>query len=74
MRVLVVNREQVLDVSCGADRLATVTIPNSYELWAMTPAVDIALKKGPQTLRISTGFQRGVALRWFELRPKGTKK
>ncbi|MHC4200457.1 MAG: carbohydrate-binding protein [Planctomycetota bacterium] len=74
MRVAVANLDQVLDVSRGRDKLATVKIPISYGLWATTPAVDVALKRGPQTLRISTGFQRGVALRWFELRPKGTKR
>jgi hypothetical protein len=70
MRVSVANLDQVLDISSGADKLATVKIPISYGLWATTPAVDIELKRGPQTLRVSTGFQRGVALRWFELKPK----
>jgi hypothetical protein len=74
MRVAVANLDQVLDVSSGGNKLATVKIPISYGLWSTTPAVEVALKRGPRTLRISTGFQRGVALRWFELRPKGSKR
>lgn len=70
MRVSVVNREQVLDIRSGGDKLATVRIPNSYGLWATTPAANIRLNRGPQTLRVSTGFQRGLALRWFELKLK----
>ncbi|MHC4201037.1 MAG: carbohydrate-binding protein, partial [Planctomycetota bacterium] len=70
MRVAVANVDQVLDISSGGDKLVTVRIPISYGLWSTTPAVDIVLKRGPQTLRVSTGFQRGVALRWLELKLK----
>ncbi|MHC4251573.1 MAG: discoidin domain-containing protein [Planctomycetota bacterium] len=54
----------------GAGQSVKVDIPNSYGLWSSTPPVEMKLKKGPQTLRVSAGFQRGVALRWFELRQK----
>ena len=73
MRVAVVNREQVLDISSGTSKLATINIPNSYGLWETTAAVDIKLSRGTQTLRVSTPFQRGVTLRWFELKFKGAR-
>ena len=73
MRVAVVNREQILDISSGTSKVATINIPNSYGLWKTTEAVDIKLRRGPQTLRISTPFQRGVTLRWFELKSKRTR-
>jgi hypothetical protein len=73
MSVAVVNREQVLDISVGTNKLATVNIPNSYGLWKTTEAVDVKLSRGIQTLRVSTPFQRGVSLRWFELKPKGAR-
>jgi hypothetical protein len=72
MRVALVNRDQVFDISAGADKLATISMPNTYGLWTTTQAVDIRLNKGTQTLRISAPFQRGVALRWFELKSKAT--
>jgi len=73
MRVAVVNREQILDISTGTSKVATINIPNSYGLWETTEAVDIKLSRGPQTLRVSTPFQRGVTLRWFELKLKGAR-
>jgi hypothetical protein len=73
MRVAVVNREQVLDISSGTSKIATINIPNSYGLWETTAAVDIKLSRGTQTLRVSTPFQRGVTLRWFELKLKGAR-
>ena len=71
MRVAVVNREQVLDIVSGTNKIATVNIPNPYGLWETTAPVDMKLTRGTQTLRVSTPFERGVALRWFELKPKG---
>ena len=59
-----------LGVSPAKRKSVRVRLPNSYGLWATTPPVDINLNKGPQTLRVSTPFQRGVTLRWFELKPK----
>jgi hypothetical protein len=73
MRVAVANREQVLDITSGTTKLATVNIPNSYGVWETTAPVDLKLSRGVQTLRVSTPFQRGVTLRWFELKPKGTR-
>lgn len=67
-RVAVVNREQILDVSCGTNKVATINIPNTFGLWTTTEPVDLKLDKGVQTLRISAPLQRGVAIRWFELR------
>ncbi len=66
-RATVVNMDQVLDVSLGDVKLATISIPNTYGVWTTTPAVSFKLDKGPQTLRIATPMQRGVAIRWFEL-------
>ena len=66
--VAAANREQVLDVSCGNDKLGTIHIPGTLGLWQKMPPVDIHLNKGSQTLRISAPLQRGVAIRWFELK------
>ena len=68
--VAAANRDQVLNVSRGTEKLGTVRIPGTIGLWKKMAPVDIELKKGPQTLRISAPFQRGVAVRWFELKPK----
>ncbi len=59
-----------LGVSSAKRKSVRIKIPNSYGLWATTPPVDMKLNKGPQTLRVSTPFQRGVALRWLELKSK----
>ena len=71
MRVAAANVDQVLDISSGTNKLATINIPNTTGLWTTTEAVDIKLDKGTQTLRISAPYQRGIAVRWFELKPKG---
>jgi hypothetical protein len=68
------NRDQVLDVSCGTEKLGTIKIPGTIGLWKKMPPVDIELKKGKQTLRISAPLQRGVAIRWFELKSKEAKQ
>jgi len=70
LRVAAPNFDQVIDVSSGATKIATVNIPNTRGLWETTTAVDIALEKGTQTLRLSTPFQRGIAVRWFELKSR----
>jgi hypothetical protein len=70
MRVAAVNVDQVLDIGAGTNKLTTINIPNTTGLWTTTEAVDMKLNKGTQTLRISAPFQRGVALRWFELKSK----
>jgi hypothetical protein len=70
MKVAAANLDQVLDISAGADKLATVKVPYTTGLWGTTPATDIKLEKGRQTLRISAPFQRGVAVKSFELKSK----
>ncbi|MEI6654109.1 MAG: carbohydrate-binding protein [Verrucomicrobiota bacterium] len=70
VRATVVNMDQVLEVSTGDTKLATISIPNTYGVWTTTPAVEVKLDKGPQTLRLSAPMQRGVAIRWFELKAK----
>jgi len=70
MRVAAVNEDQALNIEMGTNQLATVKLPQSHGLWATTEEVDIALAKGQQTLRVSAPCQRGVALRWLELKAK----
>jgi hypothetical protein len=38
--------------------------------WQTTKPIDIRLAKGAQTIWLCAPYQRGLALRWFELRPK----
>jgi len=71
MRLATPNREQVLDLNCGTVRLATIQVPNTTGLWGTIEEVDIKLKKGTQTLRFAAGYQRGIAIRWLELKAKG---
>jgi hypothetical protein len=68
IRVAAPNFDQVLDISSGSRKLATVKIPNTTGLWGTTPEVELRLEKGTQTLRISAPFQRGIAVRWFDLK------
>ncbi len=68
MRVATPNRDQVLDVSVDTSKLATVKIPNTTGLWGTTEEVEIGLKEGTRTLRLSAPYQRGIAIRWFELK------
>jgi hypothetical protein len=70
VRATVVNMDQLLEVSSGDTKLASINIPNTYGVWTTTPAVEVKLDKGPQTLRIAAPMQRGVAIRWFELKAK----
>jgi hypothetical protein len=70
MRIATPNREQVLNLSSGTDKLATIQIPNTTGLWGTTKEVSVRLKKGVQTLRFSAPYQRGIAVRWFELKSK----
>jgi len=74
MRVATPNSDQIIEVSSGTNKLATINIPNTTGLWGTTPEVNIRLNKGVQTLRFSAPFQRGIALRWFELKSKGTRQ
>ncbi|NQT86601.1 carbohydrate-binding protein [bacterium] len=70
LRVATPNREQIMNVESGKDKLATVDIPNTTGLWGTTEPVSITLSQGVQTLRLSTPYQRGIALRWLELKPE----
>ena len=70
MRIAAPNYNNVFDISSGETKLATVNIPYTMGLWGTTPEVTFKLNKGVQTLRISAPLQRGVALRWFELKAK----
>jgi hypothetical protein len=70
LRVAAPNFDQVINVSSDATTIATVNIPNTGGLWETTKAVDLTLEKGMQTLRLSTPFQRGIAVRWLELKSR----
>jgi len=75
MKAAVINDEQELEICSNGGVLATVPIPLSYGVWQVTPAVELQLNEGVQTLRVQTTtreHKRGIALRWFELRAKGT--
>ena len=71
LRAAAPNFDQVLDIGSDTNKLATVKVPNTAGLWGTTEAVDVKLDKGIQTLRVSAPFQRGVAVRGFELKSKG---
>jgi len=70
MRTATPNFEQVLDISIGTQKFATVKVPNTHGLWGTTEQVNISLNKGVQTLRVSAPYQRGIAVRWLELKAK----
>lgn len=70
IRHAVANREQILNVQIGDQKPTTINIPSTRGLWKTIPEVDIRLNKGSQTLRISTPYQRGIAIRWLELKSK----
>jgi len=70
MRTATPNFEQVLDISIGTQKLATAKVPNTHGLWGTTEQVNISLNKGVQTLRVSAPYQRGIAVRWLELKAK----
>jgi hypothetical protein len=70
LRTATPNFDQVLEISFGTNKPATVKVPNTAGLWGTTPAVNINLSRGMQTVRVSAPFQRGVAIRWIELKSK----
>jgi hypothetical protein len=74
MRVATPNSDQIIEVSSGTNKLAKINIPNTTGLWGTTAEVNIRLNRGTQTLRLSAPFQRGIALRWFELKLEGTRQ
>jgi len=70
MRVATPNRDQVLDLSYGEEKLATIQVPNTTGLWGTTEPVRVKLNKGTLTLRFSAPYQRGIAVRWLELKAR----
>ena len=70
IRHAVANREQILNVQIAGGKPTTISIPSTWGLWKTSTPVDVKLNKGPQTLRIATPYQRGIAIRWFELKSK----
>ena len=70
MRVAAANRGQVLYISSLGSKLATIKLPSTHGLWETTDEVRIKFEKGAKNLRISAPFQRGIAIRWFELKAK----
>jgi hypothetical protein len=71
LRTATPNFDQVLDISLGTNKPATVKVPNTEGLWGTTEEVNVSLDKGSQTLRVSAPHQRGVAVQWLELRRMG---
>ena len=70
MKLAAPNRDQVFNVSAGGRPVATMNIPYTRGLWGITPPVDVQLEKGEQQLRIAAPRQRGIAVKWLELRRK----
>ncbi|MEI8371670.1 MAG: carbohydrate-binding protein [Planctomycetota bacterium] len=69
-RVATPNLGQVFDIHSGSDKPTVLEIPNTTGVWATTQPVEIKLEQGKQTLKISAPFQRGVAVKWLELKAK----
>lgn len=73
MKTAAINDGQWLQV--GSDQfnaVALVRVPMTHGLWATTAPVDVKIVKGLQKIQISTvPNQRGVALKSFDLKPKG---
>ena len=71
MRTAVVNFKQSIDVAAGAEKPVSVKITNTHGMWGTTPEVEVRLEKGTQTLTLTRpALQRGLALRWLELKSK----
>jgi len=67
----VANRDMILEVGNGTEKLATASIPGTTGLWRKMDPADIKLNKGVQSLRItSPSGQRGISIRWLELKLK----
>jgi len=71
IRAAAANFEQSIEVAVGTDQPISVQVPNTHGLWGTTPEVDVRLQKGTQTLTLTRpASQRGVALRYLELKSK----
>ncbi len=68
IKIAAANVDQVFNIKVGTAEPITLKIPWSKGLWDTTPTVDIKLKSGPQTLRISAPFQRAIAVHHLELK------
>ena len=71
MKAAAANVEQVLNLKVGEGEAVTVKVAWSTGLWDMTPAAELKLEKGLQTLRLSAPNQRAVSIEYLELKPKG---
>lgn len=69
------NEGQFLDIVIGEvtpdAKKINLPIPNSYGLWNSTTPVELNLAAGVNKLRFTAPFQRGVAIRHLEIKPKG---
>jgi len=72
MSVAAINDGQLLEVGSDAyNAVALVRVPMSHGLWATTKPVDVKLVQGIQKVRVAVlPNERGIALRWFELKQK----
>jgi len=68
MKTAAANVEQVLNLKAGTSEPVTVKVPWSTGLWDMTPAAQLKLEKGPQTLRVSAPNQRAVSVLFLDLK------
>ena len=69
-QVAAANVEQVFNVKTGSNEAVTMQVPYTTGVWEKTPAVELKLDAGLQTLRVSAPSQRGVAVKWFEVKTK----
>jgi len=60
------------EISLGAqqDGHGWMALPWTAGLWQTTKPLDIQLMKGAQTIWLFTPYQRGVGLKWFDLKRK----
>lgn len=64
------NDEQVFNVRAGSGKPVEIKIPNTTGLWSQTPPVELRLEQGRQVLKIAAPSQRGVAVRFIELKAR----
>jgi len=72
MRIATPYSGGAVEVIGKTNTLAVIALPNTTGLWKTTPATDITLNQGAQTLRISAAKTRECAIRWFRLVSPGT--
>lgn len=73
MQAAAINDGQILEVGSDAfNAVALVRVPMTHGLWARTAPVDVKLTQGVQLLRVAViPGERGIAIRGFDLKPKG---